>query len=177
VFTARYALSPYIKQICFVFKGLTNMQYIVVVHNVRNSGRERELLVCLKRGKINFLSNVPPITEKDFLCLKIPTRRPLVLQVTVFLRWWTWAWNIGETSWQRRTELLGQETFPAELPTVYLTGIGRGSNLWLRGKKSVIKCLSHVRNYSLTDCTSHSKHTYVRKGTAAVTNTCRSHVC
>jgi hypothetical protein len=24
VFTARYALSPYIKQICFVFKGLNN---------------------------------------------------------------------------------------------------------------------------------------------------------
>jgi hypothetical protein len=30
VFTARYALSPYIKQIRFVFKGLTANQMIVI---------------------------------------------------------------------------------------------------------------------------------------------------
>jgi hypothetical protein len=34
VFTARYALSPYIKQISFVFKGLTLKNDTVSPHNV-----------------------------------------------------------------------------------------------------------------------------------------------
>jgi hypothetical protein len=39
VFTARYALSPYIKQICFVFKGLVGGG---ISMGLKRAGREAE---------------------------------------------------------------------------------------------------------------------------------------
>jgi hypothetical protein len=53
VFTARYALSPYIKQISFTFKGLTHASkhcaVILIVLAEMQKGEEERSEECAKR--------------------------------------------------------------------------------------------------------------------------------
>jgi hypothetical protein len=66
VFTARYALSPYIKQIRFVFKGLKQSYMSSGFHgdkNCVNSSRSDNRVNCLKTSDVSETHSVSILRE------------------------------------------------------------------------------------------------------------------
>jgi hypothetical protein len=90
VFTARYALSPYIKQICFVFKGF-NCTGLQQVHNIKFEHMNPCILVRIITEVSNDRSASSAVSSRNIvqecLSLYMKAARSIEAPVAILTSW------------------------------------------------------------------------------------------